>query len=231
MKYLRCIAFLLLLPACVEEQAQNEPLTLSELMKTHFAFAEDMRDAIVNGDVVSLHQSAKQLSKPVPVKDLPDQWKAYLDGMRAAAARLDGEYDIARAAGKFTALAGACANCHQVAGVLPAVKAYPAPPPDLDVETHMLRHAWAAARMWEGLIVPSDEKWRTGAAIVASEPLSRHNDTDGTSQFAELSTELHQLGVKAVNTTTQSERAVLYADFIGRCARCHSTFRSAKPPQ
>jgi cytochrome c553 len=227
MKYMKCI-LLSVLFACSPEPPADKSVTLSDLMKTHFATAEDMRDAIVNGDVVTLHSRAKSLSEPVAVSDLPQKWGDHLDAMRVRASRITGQYDTQKAAIEFASLAGSCAACHQMAGVAPAVRTYAAPPPDVDLQTHMLRHAWAAARMWEGLIVPSDEKWRAGAAILASEPLSpeTYPDQPKPAGFVKIGTEIHELGVRAVNATMQPERIDIYASFIGRCAACHSASRS-----
>ena len=232
MNYRHCIVLTLLF-ACTVEKPPQEAIKLADLMKTHFAIAADMRDAIVNGDVVTLHERAKTLSQPVAVSDLPETWAEHLDGMRARARDLDGQYDTHKAAASFAELARSCSACHQMTGTAPAVRTYAAPPPDVDLQTHMLRHAWAAARMWEGLIVPSDEKWRAGASILASEPLSPHTypEEQKPANFLELGTRIHELGVRAVNASSQTERVQIYGDFIGQCAPCHSAARAAGPMQ
>lgn len=224
-------AILVLAGACATEEPAEKATTLAELMKVHFVHAEDMRDALVNGDVVNLHARAKSLSQSVEIRDLPPAYREHLDAMRAAAARIDGEYDIRQAARRFADLARACADCHQMTATTPPIKDYPAPPPDTDVSTHMLRHAWAAARMWEGLIAPSDEKWRIGASVVASEPLAPEVflGRPASNDLTEQATRLHELGVKAVNASTQQERAALYSEFIGSCSECHRAVRTVKP--
>jgi hypothetical protein len=100
---MRRVTFVLLglLLACAERQPDPEPVKLADLRKTHFTHAEDVRDAILNGDFVSLHNGAKARSAPVIVADLPNKWSRHLDGMRASASKIDGEFNIARAAAGF----------------------------------------------------------------------------------------------------------------------------------
>lgn len=215
-----------LLFACSEGQPEPEPITLADLMKTHFTHAEDMRDAIVNGDFVSLHNGAQAISKPLRVADLPNRWSEHLDGMRASARKIDGEFNIERAAAGFAEVARNCATCHQTTGTTPPLAEYPAPPVGADAKTHMLRHAWAAARMWEGLIVPSDERWLQGASLIAEESPVH---TQGSATLSILSKELHALGKMAARATTQEERSRIYGSYISRCAGCHSAARSLLP--
>ena len=60
-------------------------MKLVDLMKTHFAYAEDIRDVIVNGDIVTLHDRAAALSRPVVVEGLPIIWTEQLDALRLSA--------------------------------------------------------------------------------------------------------------------------------------------------
>ena len=140
---MRRVTFVLLglLLACAEREPDLEPVKLADLMKTHFTHAEDMRDAIVNGDIVTLHNGAEAISAPVKVVDLPNNWSEHLDGMRASAKKIDGEFNIDRAAAGFAEVARNCAACHQMTGTTPSLGDYPAPPAGVDTKTQMLRHA------------------------------------------------------------------------------------------
>ena len=219
--------------ACSKQQPPPEPVQLAEFMKTHFAHAEDMRDAIVNGDFVTLHDRARALAEPVPVADLPEAWDEHLGAIRATARNIVGEYSPEKAAIGFANLAQTCANCHQMTGSSLPIATYPIPPADADIQTHMLRHAWAAARMWEGLIAPSDERWEAGAKIVAAEPLEpkTYLGKSGPASLAAMGENLHRIGINAVSTKTQTDRARIYADFIGKCSTCHGAVRNAKSQQ
>ena len=145
MKTRACLLARFLLACSPEPQPQVEPITLAELMKTHYALAQDIRDALINGYVVSLYDHATELANPVPVSNLPDAWAPHLDSMRSAAKRLIGKYRSAKAASGFADLAPACANCHQMTATTPAIKVYPTPDDTGDIRTHRLRHAWDAA--------------------------------------------------------------------------------------
>jgi hypothetical protein len=79
--------------------------------------------------------------------------------------------------------------------------------------------------MWEGLIVPSDERWMQGASIISKESPVQ---TQGSATLSILSKELHALGKQAVQAATLQERAKIYGNYISRCAGCHSVARSVR---
>ena len=92
----------------------------------------------------------------------------------------------------------------------------------------MLRHLWAADRMWEGLVGPSEEAWMAGAkAMAETEPaLARAFRSSATAQVAEeLLGEINLLATEALNAYDLGLRADVYGRLLGTCNRCHSSGR------
>jgi cytochrome c553 len=136
----------------------------------------------------------------------------------AQASRLEG---AARATAK---VAAACGDCHQGLEAEVSFEADELPPEGGDVTTHMRRHAWAAARMWDGMIVPSGVVWDEGAEALAVAPLTPAQlevDIEVLADVSAMEAEVHELAATATGITSQGERADLYGRFLGTCASCH----------
>jgi hypothetical protein len=92
-------------------------------------------------------------------------------------------------------------------------------------EAMMIRHLWAADRMWEGLVGPSNESWIAGArAMAETQPeLARvfRASTGGMGSESFLS-EVNTLARAAVSATGQAERGKIYGELLNTCNRCHT---------
>ena len=95
------------------------------------------------------------------------------------------------------------------------------PPAGRAPAAHMLRHAWAADRMWDGLLTPSDALWESGATALSEDPLFLADDESGT-EAAVLAREVHLLGIEARRLQDPDHQAGIYGRLLGTCARCHS---------
>ena len=89
----------------------------------------------------------------------------------------------------------------------------------------MVRHLWAADRMWEGLVGPSDEAWMAGArAMAETQPalagvFRSSISGGGAGVFLE---ELGLLAQEAVDAKGIDQRADVYGRLLNTCDRCHS---------
>ena len=83
---------------------------------------------------------------------------------------------------------------------------------------------WAADRMWDGLIAPSDSLWEMGArAWLGSSMLPRatRDREDVGGELHGLEARLHHVGQRAIEETTPRGRAELYGEMLAACAYCH----------
>ena len=88
----------------------------------------------------------------------------------------------------------------------------------------MARHQWAADRLWEGLIAPSDQSWLNAAEVLLEVPLALAG-TQGTEQTRALTERVHSLGHQARSAARSSDRVRIYGEILGTCADCHQRLR------
>lgn len=87
----------------------------------------------------------------------------------------------------------------------------------------MQRHQWAADRLWEGLIGPSDAAWSRGIRMLAEAPLHGTEPSwDTASDGDELARRVHELGSEAASALLPHARATVYGEMLGLCADCHT---------
>jgi cytochrome c553 len=130
--------------------------------------------------------------------------------------------DAALATGRMGAT---CGSCHQAtrAGVrIPVVTT-----PEAGASTpssRMRAHYWAADRMWEGLIGPSDEAWLAGARILADTAAwTASLATAARAADARvLAAQLQVLGRRALAASGQTDRAAIHGEALATCSGCHS---------
>ena len=88
----------------------------------------------------------------------------------------------------------------------------------------MRRHQWAMDRLWDALVVPSDDAWNAGALALAEAPLVPEQLTPSKSpapRVAELAQTVHDLGLKAASADRGDARAEVYGELLATCAECH----------
>ena len=119
----------------------------------------------------------------------------------------------------------ACATCHTRVsaklrfpqGTMPAVGE--------ETRAHMTRHLWAMDRLWEGLIGPSDERWKLGEQALHDHTLDAetlHGREAGDSPSDYMDWWIHQKGPELASTADQGGRAKLYGQVLTACAACHA---------
>jgi len=187
-------------------------------MQEHFARVEQVRDAIVAGDLDAAREPAEWLASHEVMEGIPTGWEQHVTQMRRLARRIVDASEFATAAAATADMGGLCGGCHQSLDEGAQFTIVAVPSEESGVVAHMLRHEWAADRLWEGLIGPSDESWRVGAEALAEAALQPQ---DTPEEVGVLARQVHELGAQAAETFGFTDRAVLYGRLIGTCARCH----------
>ncbi len=222
------VAFLALGAGTCAERA--EPRNQREIagattaqMVDHFDEALAIRDALIEGDLEAARRRARALVERRPA-DLPAQADRYAADFRVAAQAVIEAPDRGTAGRAVGRLAASCGACHQ--GLSVGVDLAPPAPPPTDPSTagHMLRHLWAADRLWEGLVVPSDEAWARGAAALADaalRPETLSPDLPLYPKIEALALRVHSLGDEGKTAVDTGYRIDIYAGLLATCARCH----------
>jgi hypothetical protein len=156
--------------------------------------------------------------------DMLPEWRPYVENIRAAARNIRDTQDTIGAARASAVLARECAKCHEASKSKVVLPAEQQPPADDRLASQMFLHQWAAARMWDGLIAPSDERWRQGAKLLAEAPLAITAES-GALGIADDVSRVRLLAKRAQDSTSQDEHAEIYGELLTRCSHCHSVIR------
>lgn len=188
----------------------------------HAVHGATIRDAVARGDLDAARNEADALIE-LATENGTSGPHTKIGAMIAAAKRVRASKTTREAAEAFAALSQRCGDCH--AAFITGPRSIPrAVPQDFPDPSGMRRHQWAAARLWEGLVAPSDEAWRSGALTLAEAPLEPTKLTPGMSPHPRVSTlaaEMHSLGRDAASVAAPEARVMVYAQIMMTCATCH----------
>ena len=212
-------------PSLAQEISDDDDRTVADHMHEHLTRIGTIKAAIVAGRLADVQEPATWLADHETVEGLPPDFESYVAQMRSYARHVIEAEDLAAAAAAVSKMAKTCGNCHLVNGVNLEFGYDQEPREDVeDVVTHMQRHQWAADRLWEGLIGPSDTAWSRGADMLIDVPLAADDVTAVSEHHAEIikiARRVHALGGISTETVTPDARSELYAEALGLCAACH----------
>lgn len=217
-------------PAPQDRSLKALPAKVREIrdrMHVRIAATRRLERGIAFGSLAAVHTEAALVAK-LDEPDLPAAWRTYVDQIRAAAAQIEQAQDLVTAARTSALLGRRCAQCHEAAGAKIAFAKEPQPQPGPKLPSHMASHEWATARLWEGLIGPSSDRWLEGARALAKAPLAIVAEGDNLPPEMSVGDDVARvrlLATRAQTAKTQDERAALYGDLLATCARCHGKIR------
>ena len=193
--------------------------SLDAHMSEHFTAATLMQTAVIRADLEAVHQHAQRLAQhPVP-PNLPSGFSVFLENLHANARAAAAAENLADAALAVANTAVSCGACH-AQGVVQTWLSDVLPPGGDEETLRMARHQWAADRLWEGLIAPSDQAWLSAAELLLEAPLALA-DSQHTEQTRALTERVRGLGLEARSAARSDDRARIYAEFLGTCSVCH----------
>lgn len=181
------------------------------------------RDRLVAGDLDGARAGLQRVVEDAVPSMAPEAWRPHVEDLRdatASGAESDTIADLSKAVAEG---ARACGACHRQVGGGPSWVKQDLPAP----EDAMGRHVWAADRMWEGLIGPAPDRWRSAAQTLTDEvdhdgALFAGLDLKTAAAASRLHDRVHTLGAAGQRDELSDEdRAGLYGTFIAACAECH----------
>jgi hypothetical protein len=205
--------------------------TLKEHMREHFAAVSELQRAIARGHL----DQAKQLADWLVTHDehLLDGWKPFVDELKDAARAVAAAPDLPTAGSVASRLGRACSRCHEERTAIVTFAWEPSPTEDATLNSQMKRHQWAAARLWDGLVGPSDDLWTEGAKVLSTaklDVLAATGGVEGRGDVTALTKKVHELAIKATTMTDHDQRAALYGELLSTCAGCHALVRPRAVP-
>ena len=199
-----------------------------EHMHAHADAVMSMRQAVIAGSLDGVAESARWLVEHEPPAAVAAGWADYVPAMRSAAQAALDATDLAAAAAATSRLGAACGDCHAASNTTYESTDFDQPSLDDDTVSHMLRHQWAADKMWEGLIWPESSEWQRGGNLLFESPIKPHalGDNAGNKDLVAMSRRIHQLAANATMVYDSKEKPKIYAEFLENCAGCHSAARA-----
>ena len=201
---------------------------LDEHMREHFASIAELQRATARGRLATAKADALWLvDHDEPAKLAA--WRPFVTEMRQAALEFMATRDLPSAAAVASRLGRTCSRCHEATSAV-VTFAWETPPPDApNLPAQMKRHEWAAARLWEGLVGPSDTMWRGGAGVLATTRLdvraASGSATPPRGDVEALAKYVRELATTATGIDDQDARAKLYGELLSTCAGCHALVR------
>jgi hypothetical protein len=195
-------------------------------MHARFPASRRAELAIELGDLERARSEARTIAALAEPDVLP-QWQPYFENLQAAARQVDASKDLVAAARAMALLGNQCAKCHAATSAKVVFAKEPAPKDDRRLAAQMASHQWAAARMWEGLVGPSDDRWMDGARLLAKVPLAITAESDRLG-IADDASRVRLFANRAL-TAKPGDRAALYGDLLATCAHCHYAIRDVRP--
>ncbi len=193
-------------------------------MHRNLARTVDIQTGVVQGDLEKAQKAAVWLVGREDQMAFSGEGKEYQSAMLHIARRISETEDLSEVALQTGQLAGSCGACHQALGGGPRFAVGTSAPDGDSQEALMVRHLWAADRMWEGLVGPSDEAWEAGArAISETQPaLARaHRASTSAEGTGDLLQEVNLLSKEAMEATGLESRANVYGRLLTTCNQCH----------
>jgi len=222
------LAMIMALTACVS--ADNDPPAategFAEHMHGHLEQISAVKAAVIAGDLEAAREPATWLAEHQEPPGMPDAWAPYVNDMRMQASVAASAENIETVAVAVSEIARSCGSCHAATGFAVAFGYDQRPPAEeQNLMTQMQRHLWAADRMWEGLIGPSDIAWEWGTEMLAEVQLAGSQITDAPDKKArvdELVEQIRDVGSTGSTAPAGPSRSAMYGQFLSLCANCHS---------
>jgi hypothetical protein len=195
-------------------------------MHARFVAARHIQEAIARSDLDRARVEAHDLAK-LDEPELLSEWRPYLDNIRDAAHQIELSADVVAAAKLSATLGRRCAQCHEAIAAKITFPKELRPSDDPKLAPQMSSHQWAAARMWEGLIGPSDDRWLAGARTLSTAQLTivAQSVTPTSELDVDDVARVRLYATRAVATKAQDARAETFGTLLATCAHCHAVLR------
>jgi cytochrome c556 len=212
--------------------AQRTAPEVAPRMTGHFENAGRLYAGVAAGSLDQVRAAGEDLLTRETGEGMPARVRPRIEELRTFTTLAIRAPDVAAAASAVARVGASCGSCHRAMRRGPTYRAVREPPEgEHAVEARMLRHQWAADRLWEALVGPSDESWRAGAETLRDAPLYTDELTKDLAQYeavTRLAWTVHDIGARAPSVRDLPERASLYADLLATCATCHKLLRQGR---
>jgi cytochrome c553 len=209
-------------PDPVKPPKKDDQFERAMMLRFHMYQNFDLLRAIERLLVKGKLEEAKSFANSIAqAPEIPahGSWTSHVIEVRDRAAVLGRATTLTDAVHKVARLGAACGNCHGDVGVSPQFRNPPRLSPDQStIEARMVRHRWAADRIWEGIVGNEDSAWNEGLTAFATTPIDDPSDRVG------LGRRLQRLADQArrPGPGRMTDRATTYGEILELCVSCHA---------
>jgi cytochrome c553 len=219
----RMLAFI---AACQAQAAPPGRRVIKEDMRNQMAAAVDLQRAVTTGRLSEVKDLAGWLATDSTIELAG--WAPYLEELQYAARRIQSAGDVKTAGGELSRLGRACSACHEAERTKIKFAPSTLPPAGTTVVDQSRRQQWAAERLWEGVIGPSDARWAQGARVLATTHLDvrQFMHDKPNVEVVTLAERMRDLGQRLGDVHDSDARATFYGEMMATCAGCHAIVRT-----
>lgn len=194
-------------------------------MHRQFSRTVDIQTGVVLGDLDRAREAGSWLLSQDAGASTAGGAGIYREAMRDHAATIAEAEDLDVVTVEVGRLAASCGSCHQASNGGPRFVAGSDAPEGDSRGAQMILHLWAADRMWEGLVGPSEEAWQAGTRALSELAPTlgwaiRASESPG--EASRILQALSRLASEAGKARGQEERGAAYGRILETCRRCHS---------
>ncbi|MGW8268278.1 MAG: hypothetical protein ACWGSQ_18065 [Longimicrobiales bacterium] len=193
-------------------------------MHGRFSRTVDIQTGVVLGDLERAKAAAAWIATQDGSGDFPTGTEAYQDRLRSRAGLIAMDQELESAALHTAEIAAVCGDCHLATGGGPRFVIGSEPNEGSTPARRMIRHLWAADRMWEGLVGPSSETWMAGIGVLNEGVEGLEGvvqSSDAPEEARRYLADLRHLAEEGGTATTQEARASIYGRLLATCYGCH----------
>ena len=214
-------------PTSAAEEVATFAADPHQHMKAHFVRANKLQDAVLAGNLAEAQAQGRWLATH-DKEEVPEGWRRYLEPFQSEASAVANATSIEAAAAAVAGMAAACGGCHAANHVTPKIGSSPVIGRAPNVKAHMTAQLQALDRLWDGLMIPSDQAWREGAGLLARvavpEKALQKEGLDKADSAKVLAETLRSLSTSAARAA-KAERPQAYAELLTTCVGCHASVR------
>ncbi|HEY4175455.1 MAG TPA: hypothetical protein VGM90_01425 [Kofleriaceae bacterium] len=190
-------------------------------MHENYGLVRTIEKRILKGNLKDATELASAIAQ-APAEPALNSFATQAAEVRKRAQELSLATNLDQAARREAALAASCAGCHDAANVVPDVGVAPAAPPERDtIESRMARHAWAADRLWDGIMANDDGAWTAGLDVLAA-PTPVWSKMSSAKQGIARKLQQTAETERRVKNTQLGKRTTAYGEMLVLCAGCHT---------
>jgi hypothetical protein len=184
-----------------------------------------MQDAVARGDLEAAAEPARWIVEHQSTDGLPAGTAQIVADLKKSAGVVAEAKDLKNAATATAMVVSYCGTCHAAAKATPAMPEPVKPAGTTTASAHMLEHEWAAQLLYQGLAIPSEERWQKGlnamkASALAGKDLPK--DAKLTREIVALEKRVHDIAANAGKVADIGTKVAVYGDALASCAGCHS---------